>query len=84
MQKRYQPKSSVGIPWFAILDAQGKPLATSDGPGGNIGYPGKPQGIDHFLAMVKGQGRRIDDRQVGQLRKSLEEAAERIKGQPGH
>jgi len=84
MLKHYQPKSSGGIPWFAILDAQGKPLATSDGPDGNIGYPGEPQGIDHFLAMVKGQGRRIDDRQLGQLRKSLEEAAERIKRQPGH
>ena len=32
-------QSSGGIPWFAILDAQGKALATSDGPGGNIGYP---------------------------------------------
>jgi hypothetical protein len=34
--------------------------------------------------MVKGQGRRIDDRQLGQLRKSLEEAAERIKRPSGH
>ena len=84
LQKRYQPASSAGIPWFAILDAQGKPLASSEGPGGNIGYPAAPQEINHFLAMVKGQGRRIDDRQLGQLRKSLEEAAERIKRPPGH
>jgi thioredoxin-related protein len=79
LQKRYQPKSSAGIPWFAFLDAQGTPLATSDAPGGNIGYPGEPEGIDHFLKMVKGHGRRIDDRQLGQLRNSLNAAAERIK-----
>jgi thioredoxin-related protein len=84
VQARYQPKSSGGIPWFAILDAQGKPLATSDGPSGNIGYPGEPEGIDHFLKMVKGQGRHVDASQLGQIRKSLEEAAERIKRQPGH
>ncbi len=36
------------------------------------------------MAMVKGQGRHIDERQTGQLRKSLEEAAERIKRKSGH
>jgi thioredoxin-related protein len=79
IQKRYQPATSGGIPWFAILDAQGKSLVTSDGPKGNIGYPAAPEEIDHFLAMVKGQGRRIDAHQLDQLRKSLEENAERIK-----
>jgi thioredoxin-related protein len=83
VQKRYQPDSSGGIPWFAILDARGKALTTSDSPRGNIGYPAQPQEIDHFVAMVKGQGRRIDDRQLGQLRKSLEAAAERIKRPSG-
>ena len=73
-----QPATSGGIPWFAILDVQGKALATSDGPGGNIGYPAKPEEIAHFLAMVKGQARRIDDGQLDRLRKSLEEAAEKI------
>jgi thioredoxin-related protein len=79
VQKHYQPATSGGIPWYAILDLKGKSLATSDGPGGNIGYPAQPQEIQHFLSMVKTQGRRIDDRQLDQLRKSLEEAAERIK-----
>jgi thioredoxin-related protein len=75
---RYRSDSSGGIPWFAILDAKGKSLATSDGPGGNIGYPAKPDEIGHFLSMVKGQRRHIDDRQLDQLRKSLEQAAERL------
>jgi thioredoxin-related protein len=76
---RYRPKESGGIPWYTILDAKDKSLATADGPDGNIGYPFKPREIDHFLATVKSQGRRIEDRQVDQLRRSLEEAAERIK-----
>jgi thioredoxin-related protein len=84
VQRRYQPKSSGGIPWFAILDAHGKGLATSDGPAGNIGYPAEPHEIDHFLAMVKGQSRHGDDRQLARLRKSLEETAVRIKRQRGH
>jgi thioredoxin-related protein len=78
VQKRYQPATSAGIPWYAILDVQGKAVATSDGPNGNIGYPAKPEEIAHFLAMVKGQARRIDDGQLDRLRKSLEEVAERI------
>jgi thioredoxin-related protein len=79
VMSRYRPDASGGIPWFAILDAKGKSLVTSDGPGGNIGYPAQPKEIAHFLAMVKGQARHIDDGQVDQLRKSLQEAAERIK-----
>jgi thioredoxin-related protein len=83
IQERYQPKSSAGIPWFAILDAKGKPLSTSDGPEGNIGYPFQPKEIGHFLAIIKGQAQRIDGGQLDQLRKSLEENAERIKKQLG-
>jgi thioredoxin-related protein len=78
VQKRYQPATSGGIPWFAILDVQGKALTTSDGPHGNIGYPAKPEEIAHFFSMVKGQARRIDEGQLDQLRKSLEQAAERL------
>ncbi|MGP0067972.1 MAG: thioredoxin family protein [Isosphaeraceae bacterium] len=79
IQKQYQPATSAGIPWFAILDTKGKPLSTSDAPTGNIGYPAQPQEIKDFLSMIKSQGRRIDEGQLDQLRKSLEEAAERIK-----
>ena len=32
MQNRYQPKTSGGIPWFAILDAQGKALRPPTAP----------------------------------------------------
>jgi hypothetical protein len=80
---RYRPKESGGIPWFTILNAKGKSLGSADGPDGNISYPFKPKEIDHFLTLVKGNSQRIEDRQVDQIRRSLEEAAERIKKQSG-
>jgi hypothetical protein len=39
---------------------------------------------DKLLAMVKGQGRRIDGHQLGQLRESLEQAAGQFKRQSVH
>lgn len=41
-----------GIPWFALVDADGKVLATSDGPGGNIGFPTEPADLAHFRSML--------------------------------
>ncbi len=70
-----------GIPWYVILDANGKKLATSDQPGSNIGYPASPTEIDQFLALLKGQVHHIDARGLDQLRKSLNENAEKIKQQ---
>jgi len=83
VMKSYRPDPSGGIPWYVMLDSRGKSLATADGPKGNIGYPYKPEEIDHFLATVKGQAHRIDAGQLDRLRKSLEENAERIKTQLG-
>ena len=33
---------------------------TSDGPKGNIGYPFKPEEIDHFMALIAKESRRIE------------------------
>jgi thioredoxin-related protein len=68
----YRKGDSGGIPWFVILDGQGKALATSDGPKGNIGYPAQPHEIEHFLAVLKQTARRMGS---GQL--DLVEAAPR-------
>jgi thioredoxin-related protein len=77
----YRTGSTGGIPWYTVLDPKGKSLATADGPDGNIGYPLTPKEIDQFLAMMKGQIKHIDEAQLSQLRKSLEEAAVQIKAQ---
>ncbi len=42
-----------GIPWFVILDSEGKSLVTADGPSGNIGYPVTPEEKKHFMYMLK-------------------------------
>jgi hypothetical protein len=77
----YRSQQSRGIPWYAVLDAKGKSLATADGPDGNIGYPFKPKEIDQFVALIKGQARHIDEPQVEMLRRSLVDARERIEKQ---
>jgi thioredoxin-related protein len=81
---RYTHGKQGGIPWFVIVDSAGKPLATSDGPRGNIGYPGEPEEIDHYLGMLKTTARRIEPAQLDTLRKTLETEAARIKTGAGH
>ena len=73
-----RPNADGGIPWFAVLDEKGKPLATSHGPKGNIGFPFTPEEIDHFMVLIAGQSRRIDAGQQDQLRQSLVASADRI------
>lgn len=52
---------SAGIPWSVILDADGQPLITSDGPDGNIGYPSTEAEIDHFLKMIRETAIRLSE-----------------------
>jgi hypothetical protein len=77
---RIRKSAEGGIPWMAILDSAGKPLVTSDGPQGNIGYPAEPGEIDHFIAMVKATAKRLTAAQIAEIRKALEEAAKKIRG----
>ena len=52
--KRIRPEESRGFPWMAILDADGKPLVTSDAPSsGNIGLPVYPGEIRYFMEMLQ-------------------------------
>jgi thioredoxin-related protein len=81
VMRQIRPKADGGIPWFAVLDAKGKPVGTADGPQGNIGYPFKPEEIDHFMALVTKEGRRIEASQCQRLRQSLQESAAQIEKQ---
>ena len=63
-------KSSGGIPWFCFIDGEGKTLSTSDAKGNNIGYPGEPEEIAHFGAMLQRAG--VADAARQTLVKSLE------------
>ena len=83
IQKRYQPPSPAASPGSRSSTPRARRWRPRTGPGGNIGYPAARE-IGHFLSMIEGQGRRIDKAQRDQLRKSLEEAAERLKRPAGH
>jgi thiol:disulfide interchange protein len=50
---RWRRSDQGGIPWFLFLDADGKVLATSDGPQGNIGFPAAPPELAHFRTMLE-------------------------------
>jgi hypothetical protein len=64
--------------WYAIVDAQGKILATSDLPGtrkrrSSIGYPIDPKEIDHFIEMFKSTAQRMTANDLAQLKKAVEQ-----------
>lgn len=68
-----EPNDRGGIPWFAILDADGTVLADSNGPVGNIGYPGarEPQGIQHFITMLRKSAIRLTESDLASLEEAL-------------
>lgn len=66
-------KKEGGIPWMAILDADGKTLITSDGDDGNIGYPGEPKSQEHWLKMLTSTKQRLSDDDLAALMKPLSE-----------
>jgi len=68
---RYRKSDKGGIPWFVMLDAKGKALATSDAPEGNIGFPYTEAEIAYFVTMLNTCKRRLTDRDVAVLRESL-------------
>jgi hypothetical protein len=61
-----------GIPWWVILDGDGKQLATSNQPNGeNIGFPSTPEGIEHFRTMLTQSAQRMTAKQIDGLVKDL-------------
>lgn len=73
--QRYRKDLEGGIPWFAFLDQEGKPLATSDGPKVNIGYPAAPEEIAHFVKMLQTSKKNLTDADITAIEKALKEAA---------
>lgn len=72
MLASYPNADKGGIPWFVMLDAKGKALATSNAAnGGNIGFPYSDAEIAHFVTMLQTCKRRLVDQDIEMLRKSL-------------
>ncbi len=73
--QRFRKDEPGGIPWFAFLDHEGKPLATSDGPKGNVGYPAAPEEIAHFVKMLQTTKKNLTNDDIAAIEKALKEAA---------
>ena len=69
--KRYNPKPG-GIPWFAVLDENGKVICTSEAEKGNIGFPGSAAEIDYFIGMMTKVKKNMTDSDLAALKESLE------------
>jgi serine/threonine-protein kinase len=67
-----------GIPWIAILDSQGKVLITSNGKNGNIGYPGQPEEIDHFMKMLRSSAKTITPEEMKTIESTLRAEGKKI------
>jgi thioredoxin-related protein len=81
--QRLRKTEEGGMPWMVLLDGHGKPLITSDGPKGNVGYPAEPEEISHFVTMLKKSAKRLSAEQIAQVEKALKEAAAKLKT-PAH
>jgi hypothetical protein len=70
VMKPYKPDG--GVPWFVILNSQGNPLVTSNGPLGNTGFPGEVESRRHFRFMLDQTAQRLTDDERSSLIQSLE------------
>jgi protocatechuate 3,4-dioxygenase beta subunit/thiol-disulfide isomerase/thioredoxin len=76
--ERFQGSRDGGIPWYAILDADGKALVASNREGRNsragsrnIGFPSDRASIDHFMSMLRQTAPRLSEQTLGALRQAL-------------
>ena len=61
-----------GLPLWAVVDADGKPLANSNSPKGNIGFPGSPEEIAEFIAVVRSTAKGIAPAQLLTIQSALQ------------
>lgn len=73
LMARYVGPQSGGIPWFAFLTHGGEVVVTSDGPGGNVGFPYQDAEIAHFEQMLRQTARNITFEEIDGLIASLKE-----------
>lgn len=78
LRQQMSPKPS-GIPWFAVLDASGKPLITCEGEKGNIGCPVEPEEIAHFMKMLQSTAKNLAAADLKVIEDAFLENAKKIK-----
>lgn len=78
VQKNMAANHGGGIPWYAILDASGKTLATSDGPQGNTGYPLRAEEIAHFVKVIRSTAKDLKPEHIGRIEALVRKRADEI------
>ena len=78
VRKRIQGDQDGGVPWYAILDADGKTLITSNTPdrkrqgkAANIGFPSEETEIGHFMKMLSETAPRLAEGQRAEIRQAF-------------
>jgi hypothetical protein len=66
----YPESKPAGIPWFVILDADGKELADSTGPKGDIGCPETDEEIDAWIGILRKVRVKLSDADLDALKRS--------------
>ncbi len=79
VQERLVKGRSGGLPWLVILDAQGRELATSVGPNGNIGCPVTEEEAAWFVEMLRRSRLRLTDEDLARIRREHDAFAEPIR-----
>ncbi|WP_254509370.1 carboxypeptidase regulatory-like domain-containing protein [Anatilimnocola floriformis] len=71
LQERFPESKTGGIPWFCVLDHDGKeivnsnlPKTTADSENANIGFPTKAEETSHFAEMLKTSAPRLSENQL--------------------
>ncbi len=71
--KAWKPQELHGIPWLAILDAQGQLLATStDTNGANFSIPTTAEERDQLVDMIRRTAQRLSAADLATLRRDLQ------------
>jgi thiol-disulfide isomerase/thioredoxin len=78
VRARYQGKQDDGVPWYALVDADGTVLITSNAAesksgrrASNIGFPSSAEGVAHFVQMLRQTAPRLSEDRLAELRQAL-------------
>ncbi|MCR9235015.1 MAG: thioredoxin, partial [bacterium] len=74
IMKKIRAGAQGGIPWWAILDADGKILATCNNDeedGQNIGFPSSTSGREHYQKMLEKTAIRLNSMEINELVEAL-------------
>jgi thiol-disulfide isomerase/thioredoxin len=71
LAKQLGAPAGDGLPLWAVVDGDGKPLANSNSAKGNIGFPGTPQEIAEFTAVLQSTAKGITSAQLRIIEQAL-------------